>query len=110
VTTVLAGIVIVFFGVQGIARLTATPAEQRAAAYHFGVSLSEYRKSSALLLVGGLGIAAGLVVPPLGVAAAVGLVVLMTIVAGLRLLCQDGALRVALPLVAAVLTAGTLVW
>jgi hypothetical protein len=60
--------------------------------------------------VGGLGIAAGLVVPPLGVAAAVGLVVLMTIVAGLRLLCQDGALRVALPLVAAVLTAGTLVW
>jgi hypothetical protein len=81
VNTVLAGIVIVFFGVQGVARLTASPDEQRAAAYHFGVSLSEYRKSSALLIV-----------------------------AGLRLLSQDGALRVALPLVAAVLTAGTLVW
>jgi hypothetical protein len=110
VNSVLAGIVIVFFGVQGIARLTASPGEQRAAAYHFGVSLSEYRKTSALMIIGGLGIAAGLAVPPLGVAAAVGLVVLMTIVAGLRLLCQDGALRVAVPLAAAVLTAGTLMW
>jgi hypothetical protein len=108
VNTVLAGIVIVFFGVQGIARLTAAPEDQRAAAYHFGVSLSEYRKFSGLLILGGLGLAAGLVVPPIGVAAAVGLIVLMLIAAGLRLLCQDGALRVALPLVVAVLTAGYL--
>jgi hypothetical protein len=108
VNTVPAGIVIVFFGVQGIARLTAAPEDQWAAAYHFGVSLSEYRKVSGLMILGGLGLAAGLVVPPLGVAAAVGLIILMLIVAGLRLLCQDGALRVALPLVVAVLTAGCL--
>lgn len=108
--TALAGIVIVFFGVQGIARLTASPEDQRAAAYHFGVSLSEYRKVSGLMILGGLGLAAGLAVPPLGVAAAVGLVLLMVLVAGLRLLCQDGALRVALPLVVAALTAGTMMW
>ena len=108
--TVLAGIVIVFFGVQGIARLTAAPEEQHAAAYHFGVSLSEYRTCSTLLILGGLGIAAGLAVPPLGIASAVVLVVLMTVVAGLRLLSQDSAPRIALPIVAAVLTAGTLVW
>ncbi|GIF44126.1 DoxX family protein [Actinoplanes xinjiangensis] len=108
--TVLAGIVIVFFGVQGIARLTAAPEDQRAAAYHFGVSLSEYRKVSGLLILGGAGLAAGLAVPPIGIAAAVALVVLMLIMAGLRLLCQDGALRVALPLVVAALTAGTMVW
>ncbi|GIE74907.1 hypothetical protein Aph02nite_08570 [Actinoplanes philippinensis] len=108
--TVLAGIVIVFFGVQGIARLSAAPEHQRAAAYHFGVSLSEYRKVSGLLILGGLGLAAGLAVPPLGVAAAVVLVILMMIVAGLRVLSQDGALRVALPLAAAALTAGALVW
>ncbi|MEU4154833.1 DoxX family protein [Actinoplanes sp. NPDC026670] len=106
--TVLAGIVIVFFGVQGIARLTAAPEDQRAAAYHFGVSLSEYRKVAGLMIIGSAGLAAGLVVPPLGVAAAIGLIVLMLITAGLRLLCQDGALRVALPLVVAVLTAGYL--
>ncbi|MFD1367840.1 DoxX family protein [Actinoplanes sichuanensis] len=106
----LAGIVIIFFGVQGIARLTAAPEDQRAAAYHFGVSLSEYRKVSGLMILGSAGVAAGLVVPALGIAAAVGLVVLMVLVAGLRLLCQDGALRVAVPLVVAVLTAGTMVW
>ncbi|WP_433794603.1 DoxX family protein [Actinoplanes sp. CA-252034] len=108
--TVLAGIVIVFFGVQGIARLSASPEDQRAAAYHFGVSLTEYRKVSGLLILGGLGLAAGLIVPPLGVAAAVVLIALMMIVAGLRVLSQDGALRVALPLTAAALTVGTLVW
>ena len=108
--TVLAGIVIVFFGVQGIARLTASPQEQRAAAYHFGVSLSEYRTCCTLLIAGGAGMAAGLVVPMLGIVAAVGLAGLMTIVAGLRLLSQDSAPRVALPIVAAALTAGTLVW
>jgi hypothetical protein len=104
----LAGIVIVFFGVQGIARLTASPEDQQAAAYHFGVSLSEYRKVSGLMILGGLGLAAGLAVPLIGIAAAITLIGLMVIVAGLRLLCQDGALRVALPLVAAVLTAGYL--
>ncbi|MDI6101813.1 DoxX family protein [Actinoplanes sp. NEAU-A12] len=106
--TVLAGIVIVFFGMQGIARLTADPAEQHAAAYHFGVSIGEYRKFSALMILGGAGLAAGLVIPPLGIAAAVGLIGLMVIAAGLRYLCQDGAFRVALPLVIAVLTAGYL--
>ncbi|GAA0443097.1 hypothetical protein Aca07nite_77760 [Actinoplanes capillaceus] len=106
--TVLAGIVIVFFGVQGLARLAAAREEQLAAAYHFGVSLGEYRKFSALLIAGSIGVAAGLAVPVLGVASAVGLIVLMVIAAGLRLLCQDGAWRIAVPLVVAALTAGYL--
>src|SRR5687768_9175024 len=97
VNTALAGIVIAFFAVQGIARLTAGPEDQRAAAYHFGVSIGEYRKFSALMVIGGAGLAAGLVIPPVGIAAAVGLIGLMVIAAGLRYLCQDGALRVAVP-------------
>lgn len=106
--TVLAGIVVVFFSVQGIARLTAGDEEQHAAAYHFGVSVSEYRKFSALLILGGLGLAAGLVIPPLGVAAAIAMIIAMVIAAVLRYLCQDGPARVALPLVIAALTAGYL--
>ncbi|GAA4941889.1 DoxX family protein [Actinoplanes utahensis] len=108
VNTVLAGIVVVFFGVQGIARLAASDQEQHAAAYHFGVSVSEYRKFSALLILGGLGMAAGLVVPALGIAASVVMIISMVIVAGLRYVCQDGPARVALPLVIAALTAGYL--
>jgi hypothetical protein len=76
VTIVLAVAVIVIFALAGIAKLAAVP-PMRAAANHLGFTVAQYRVIGALELAGAVGVAAGPIVPMLGIAAAVGLILLL---------------------------------
>ncbi len=96
----LATILIALFGVLGVAKLAAVPA-MRAAAHHLGFSIAQYRVIGALELAGVAGIALGLATPPIGVAAACGLTLLMLGAAGAHVAHRDGPTRVALPLAVA---------
>jgi hypothetical protein len=75
-TIVLAGVLVVAFGVLGSAKLAASPA-MRARAEHVGFSVDAYRRIGALEVLGVLGILVGLAVPLIGVLAATGLAVLL---------------------------------
>jgi hypothetical protein len=76
VTAVLAAVLAAVFGVLGIAKLASVPA-MRTAAHHLGLSGDQYRLIGALEVAGALGVLAGLLVAPLGLAAALGLGLLM---------------------------------
>lgn len=84
-TTVLAGVLVVAFGVLGLAKLVAVPA-MRARAAHVGVSVDAYRRIGALEIMAVLGIILGVVMPVMGALAATGLVLLVVgaVVAHLR--------------------------
>jgi len=75
-TIVLAGVLVVAFGVLGSAKLAASPA-MRARAEHVGFSVDAYRRIGALEVLGVLGILVGVAVPLIGVLAATGLAVLL---------------------------------
>jgi hypothetical protein len=75
-TTVLAGVLVVAFGVLGSAKLAGSPA-MRARAEHVGFSVDAYRKIGILEVLAVLGILVGAVVPLIGVLAATGLVLLL---------------------------------
>ena len=75
-TTVLAGVLIVAFGLLGSAKLAAVPA-MRGRAEHVGYSVDAYRGIGVLELLAALGILVGAVVPVIGVVAATGLVLLL---------------------------------
>jgi DoxX-like protein len=84
-TTVLAGVLVVAFGVLGSAKLAASPA-MRARAEHVGLSVDAYRRIGVLEVLAVLGILVGAVVPMIGVLAATGLVLLLggAVIAHLR--------------------------
>jgi DoxX-like family len=75
-TPVLAGLLVVAFGVLGLAKLAAVPA-MRARAEHVGFTADAYRRIGGLEILGVLGILVGAVYPLIGAAAAVGLVLLL---------------------------------
>ena len=75
-TTVLAGVLVLAFGVLGSAKVAASPA-MRARAEHVGFSMDAYRWIGVLEILAVLGILVGVVVPLIGALAALGLVVLL---------------------------------
>ena len=75
-TAILAGALVVVFGLLGAAKLAAVPA-MRVRAEHVGMTVDAYRRIGVLELLGVLGILAGTVVPVIGVLAAGGLVLLL---------------------------------
>jgi len=97
-TTVLAVVLAVVFGVTGVAKIVAAPV-MRTAARHLGFTVGQYRIIGVLELAGALGLVVGLAVPGLGVAAAVGLGLLLIGAAAAHVRKHDAAARVAVPLV-----------
>lgn len=75
-TIVLAGVLVVAFGVLGSAKVAASPA-MRARAEHVGFSADAYRRIGVLEILAVLGILVGAAVPLIGALAALGLVVLL---------------------------------
>jgi hypothetical protein len=76
VTPILAGVLVVAFGVLGYAKLAALP-EMRTRAAHVGVSIDAYRRIGALEVLAVLGILVGAAVPVIGALAATGLILLL---------------------------------
>ena len=97
-TDVLAVVLAVVFGVAGIAKIGGAPV-MRKAARHLGFSVGQYRVIGALELAGAIGLLVGLVVPAIGVAAAIGLGLLLIGAGTAHVVNRDGASRVAVPLV-----------
>jgi hypothetical protein len=97
-TQIVAVLLAVVFGVAGIAKIGGAPV-MRTAARHLGFTVGQYRVIGALELAGAIGLLAGLVVPVLGIAAAIGLGLLLLGAGTAHLLHRDGASRVAVPLV-----------
>ncbi len=75
-TPVLAGVLVVAFGVLGSAKLAAVPA-MRARAEHVGYGVGAYRRIGFLEILGVLGVLVGAAVPAIGAVAATGLIVLL---------------------------------
>ena len=97
-TVVFAVVLAVIFGVAGTAKIAGAPI-MRTAARHLGFSVGQYRVIGALELAGGIGLLVGRVVPPVGVAAAIGLGLLLIGAGTAHVVNRDGASRVAVPLV-----------
>ena len=97
-TEVLAVVLAAVFGVAGIAKIGGAPV-MRTAARHLGFSVGQCRVIGALELAGAIGLLGGLAVPALGVAAAIGLGLLLIGAGAAHLAHRDGASRVAVPLV-----------
>jgi len=98
VTEVLAVVLAVVFGAAGIAKIGGAPV-MRTAARHLGFSVGLYRVIGVLELAGLVGLLIGLAVPAIGVAAAIGLGLLLIGAGTPHLVNRDGASRVAVPLV-----------
>ena len=96
-TVVLAVVLAVVFGAFGIAKIGGAPV-MRKAAQHLGFTVGHYRVIGALELAGAMGLLAGLVVPAIGVAAAIGLGLLLIGAGIAHVVNRDGASRVAVPL------------
>jgi len=107
-TTSLGITLALLFALLGIAKVTARPA-MRTAAQHLGHTTGEYRAIGALELAGALGVVAGLKLTGIGVAASIGLVLLMLGAAAAHLKNRDGALRVLVPIVVAAMAATYLI-
>ena len=97
-TGVLAVVLAVVFGVAGIAKIVGAPV-MRTAARHLGFGVGQYRVIGALELAGAIGLLLGLVVPVIGIAAAIGLGLLLIGAGTAHLVNRDGGARVAVPLV-----------
>ena len=92
------------FGAAGIAKVAAVPAMQSAAA-HLGYTKDQYRAIGALEIAGALGIAIGIKVSGIGVAAGVGLVLLMVGAAAAHLKNHDAPARIIVPFALAAVAA-----
>jgi hypothetical protein len=104
-TTTLAVVLALVFAALGVAKLASLPA-MRAAAAHLGYTTGQYRAIGALELAGAVGIVLGWKVAGIGVAAAVGLVLLMLGAAIAHVENHDAAARVVVPIaLAAIATA-----
>ena len=99
-TTALAIALAVVFGVLGVAKLAAVP-PMRTAAGHLGFTVGQYRVLGALELAGAVGVLVGLVWTPIGVAAAIGLGLLLLGAAAAHVAHRDPFPRVAVPLLVA---------
>ena len=84
-TSVLAGVLVVAFGVLGSAKLAAVPT-MRARDEHVGLGVDVYRRIGALEILAVVGILVGAAVPVIGALAATGLVLLLAgaVIAHLR--------------------------
>jgi hypothetical protein len=98
VVSVLAGILVISFGVLGTAKLVPVPAMRDRAA-HVGYSVAAYRRIGALELLAAVGILVGAAVPVIGALAALGLMVLLGGAFLVHLRNGDGAREVAPALV-----------
>jgi len=107
-TTTLAVLLAVLFGLLGIAKLAAAP-PMRAAAEHLGYTTDQYRVIGALEAAGALGLIVGFRLAGIGVAAAIGLVLLMLGAAGAHVRNRDAANRVLVPIVLAAMAAAYLI-
>jgi hypothetical protein len=96
VTIVLAVAVIVIFALAGIAKVAAVP-PMRAAANHLGFTVAQYRVIGALEVAGAVGVAAGPAMPLLGIAAAVGLILLLLGAVVAHVAKRDRPLRILFP-------------
>lgn len=96
-TEVLVVVLAVVLGAAGIAKISGAPA-MRTAARHLGFSVGQYRVIGALELAGAVGLLVGLVAPGIGVAAAIGLGLLLFGAGITHIVHRDGASRVAVPL------------
>jgi hypothetical protein len=84
-TPLLAGLLVLAFGLLGSAKLAAVPA-MRSRAEHVGFSVEAYRRIGALEILAVVGILVGAAVPVIGALAAVGLILLLggAVIAHLR--------------------------
>jgi DoxX-like family len=73
---VLAGVLVLAFGLLGSAKLAAVPA-MRARAQHVGYSVDAYRRIGVLEILAVLGILVGAAVPVIGALAGTGLILLL---------------------------------
>ena len=89
VTIVLTALLAVAFTYTSVIKLVGIP-DMRASAEHLGFSYPTYRKIGALETAAVIGLLVGLFVPAIGVAAAAGLVLLMTGAAIIHLRADDG--------------------
>ena len=95
--------------VPAFAKLSAQPAMQ-ASADHFGIDWPRYRLIGVAELAAAAGLLAGLVLHPLGVAAAAGMAVLLTGAVIMHLRAGDGPKHMAPALVALAVTVAYLAW
>jgi hypothetical protein len=102
---VLAGILVLAFGVLGTAKLAAVPA-MRSKAEHVGFTVAAYRRIGALELLAAVGLLVGAALPFVGVLAAIGLLLLLAgaIITHLRSGDSARALAPALALAVVALT------
>ena len=105
VSALIVGVVCV---VSGTAKVLAVPM-MRAAAAHHGLTVAQYRIVGALELAGVVGLIAGFAFPPVGIAAAIGLILLLLGAAGAHLKERDPLPRVLFPLLVAGIAAAYLV-
>ena len=94
---VLAVCLAVVFGVAGLAKVGGAPV-MRKAARHLGFTIGRYRVIGALEVAGAIGLLVGLGIPAIGVAAAIGLGLLLLGAAAAHAAHRDAAPRVAVPL------------
>jgi len=98
----LAALIAVAFVVLGACKIRAVPSMQARAA-HVGFSVGAYRRIGVLEVAGAAGVLLGLAIPPLGVLAAAGLLLLMVGALGAHLHQHDGVAEMAPALVVIVL-------
>jgi hypothetical protein len=98
VVPVLAGILVVAFGVLGTAKVAAVPA-MRNRARHVGYTVAAYRRIGALELLGAAGLLVGAALPLVGALAACGLLLLLGGAVLVHLRNGDGARELAPALV-----------
>jgi hypothetical protein len=98
----LAALIAVAFAVLGASKIRAVPAMQARAA-HVGFSVGAYQRIGVLEVAGAAGVLLGLAIPPLGVLAATGLLLLMVGALGAHLRQHDGVAEMAPALVVIVL-------
>jgi len=103
----LGGVLATVFTTLGIAKLVPVPA-MRTAAAHLGYTTGQYRAIGAVEFAGAIGVSIGLAVHPIGVAAAIGLVLLMLGAARAHIANRDGVQRIAVPLIVGALAAAFL--
>ena len=98
----LAALIAVAFGVLGTGKIRAV-ASMQARAAHVGFSVGAYQRIGVLEVAGAAGVLLGLAIPPLGVLAAAGLLLLMVGALGAHLRRHDGVAELAPALVVIVL-------
>jgi hypothetical protein len=102
VTTLFAAVLVLVFGLLGTAKLAAVP-PMRTAAHHLGFTTDQYRVLGALELAGALGILVGAVAAPIGIAAGIGLGLLMFGAVAAHVVRRDPLSRIAPAIVVAAL-------